>query len=149
MDDGSATPVSRALWFVESHLGRELTLEEIAEACCVSRFHMSRVFAVTMGFSIMRYVRGRRLTEAARALVEGAPDILHVALDVGYGSHEAFTRAFREQFGMTPEAVRAEGNLKTIRVMEAVKMQEKLLEKVGGPHGNGQGIADRGYGRTV
>jgi AraC family transcriptional regulator len=130
MDDASATPVSRALWFIESHFGRELTLEEIADACCVSRYHMSRVFAVTMGFPIMRYVRGRRLTEAARALVEGAPDILNVALDVGYGSHEAFTRAFREQFGMTPEAVRAQGNLKTIRVMEAMKMQEKLLEKV-------------------
>jgi AraC family transcriptional regulator len=37
----------------------------------------------------------------------GRPDILHVALDVGYGSHEAFTWAFREQFGVTPEAIRA------------------------------------------
>jgi AraC family transcriptional regulator len=35
MDDGSATPVSRALWFIESHFGRELTLEEIADAGCV------------------------------------------------------------------------------------------------------------------
>jgi hypothetical protein len=42
MDDGSATPVSRALWFIESHFGRELTLEEIADACWVSRYHMSR-----------------------------------------------------------------------------------------------------------
>ena len=45
MDDGSATPVSRALWFIESHFGRELTLEEIADACCVSRYHMSRVWS--------------------------------------------------------------------------------------------------------
>ena len=89
MADASATPVSRALWFIESHFGRELTLEEIADACCVSRYHMSRMFAITMGFPIMRYVRGRRLTEAARALVEGAPDILNLELDVGYGSHEA------------------------------------------------------------
>ena len=85
----SATPVSRALWFIESHFGRELTLEEIADAGCVSRYHMSRVFAITMGCPIMRYVRGRRLTEAARVLVEGAPDILNLELDVGYGSHEA------------------------------------------------------------
>jgi AraC family transcriptional regulator len=126
----SATPVSRALWFIESHFGRELTLEEIADAGCVSRYHMSRVFAITMGCPIMRYVRGRRLTEAARALVDGAPDILNVALDAGYGSHEAFTRAFREQFGLTPEAVRAQGNLTNIRLMEAMKMQERLLEKV-------------------
>jgi AraC family transcriptional regulator len=91
---------------------------------------MSRVFALTMGYPIMRYVRGRRLTEAARALVDGAPDILQVALHVGYGSHEAFTRAFREQFGVTPEAVRAQGNLKNVRVMEPMKMQEQLLGSV-------------------
>ena len=130
MDTLSATPVGRALWFIESHFRSELTLEEIADAGCVSRYHMSRMFAVTMGCPIIRYVRGRRLTEAARALVNGASDILSVALDVGYGSHEAFTRAFREQFGITPEAVRAQGHLKDIRCMEAMKMQEKLLEKV-------------------
>lgn len=130
MDTMSATPVSRALWFIESHFGRELTLEESADAGCVSRYHMSRTFAVTMGCPIMRYVRGRRLTEAARALVNGASDILSVALDAGHGWHEAFTRAFREQFGITPEAVRAQGHLKNIRLMEARKMQETLLEKV-------------------
>jgi AraC family transcriptional regulator len=37
--------------------------------------------------------------------VKGAPGILNVALDVGYGSHEAFTRAFREQFGVPPGKV--------------------------------------------
>jgi AraC family transcriptional regulator len=129
----SGTPVNRALWFIESHFTRELTLDEIADVACVSRYHMSRVFAITMGCPIMRYVRGRRLTEAARALVNGAPDILTVALDVGYGSHEAFTRAFHEQFGLTPEAVRAQGNLNNVKVMEAIKMQETLLASIETP----------------
>lgn len=120
-------PVNKALWFVESHFGRELTLEEIADGACVSRFHLSRAFADTMGLSIMRYVRGRRLTEAARALVSGAPDILAVALDSGYGSHEAFTRAFHEQFGLTPDAVRAQGSLSNLRLVEAIKMSETVL----------------------
>lgn len=123
-------PVNKALWFIESHFRQELTLDEVADAGGVSRFHLSRVFAITMGSSIMRYVRGRRLTEAARALVNGAPDILHVALDVGYGSHEAFTRAFREQFGLTPEAIRARGNLNNISLTEALKMQETLLATI-------------------
>ena len=64
----------------------------------------------------MRYVRGRRLTEAAKALSNGAPDILSVALDAGYGSHEAFTRAFRDEFGVTPETIRAQGHLKKINL---------------------------------
>jgi AraC family transcriptional regulator len=55
----------------------------------------------------MQYVRARRLTAAARALAAGASDILSVALEAGYGSHEAFTRAFRDRFGHTPESVRA------------------------------------------
>jgi AraC-like DNA-binding protein len=56
-------------------------------------------------------MRGRRLSEAARVLANGGPDILSVALDFGYGSHEAFTRAFRDQFGLTPESVRAQRHL--------------------------------------
>lgn len=50
--------MSRALWFIESHLTHDLTLEEIADAGCVSLYHMSRVFAVTMGCPIMRYCAG-------------------------------------------------------------------------------------------
>jgi AraC-like DNA-binding protein len=89
------SPVQKALWFMESHLGseiREITLEDIASVAGVSRYHLTRAFGEATGQSIMRYLRGRRLTEAARCLANGAPDILAVALDAGYGSHEAFTR---------------------------------------------------------
>jgi AraC family transcriptional regulator len=50
-----------------------------------------------------------------------------VALDSAYGSHEAFSRAFREQFGVTPETVRARGNLNNIELVEAIKMEEALI----------------------
>ena len=92
-------PAQKALWYVESHLADSLTLDEIAAVDGVSRFHMVRSFAEATGMSVMRYVRARRLTKAARALARGAPDILTLALEADYGSHEAFTRAFREQFG--------------------------------------------------
>ena len=99
-------PIKKALWCIESRFAAPLSLDEIAEVSGVSRFHLVRAFGVATGRSVMRYVRERRLTEAARQLANGAPDILSVALDWGYGSHEAFTRAFREQFGTTPERVR-------------------------------------------
>ena len=69
----------------------------------------------------MRYMRGRRLSEAARVLANGGADILTVALDFGYGSHEAFTRAFRDQFGVTPESVRAQRHLDNVNLVEAIK----------------------------
>lgn len=99
----------------------------------MSRYHLSRVFGIATGFSIQRYIRGRRLTEAARSLAAGAPDILAVALDAGYGSHEAFTRAFRDQFGLTPEMLRAQGNLNNIELLEPIKMDETLLTNLESP----------------
>jgi AraC family transcriptional regulator len=125
--------VEKALWFIESHFAGEITLEEIAKTAGVSRFHMTRAFGTATGFSIMRYVRGRRLTEAAKALSRGTPDILSVALDAEYGSHEAFTRAFRDEFGMTPEMIRALRHLKKIDVVEPIKMDEALLIKLEPP----------------
>ncbi len=121
-------PVSKALWYIESHFEKPLNLSEIAAVAGVSRFHLSRAFSVSIGLSVSAYLRGRRLSEAARRLADGAPDILLVALDAGYGSHEAFSRAFRQQFGATPEAVRDRSNLIDIQLVEPVRMIQKPIE---------------------
>lgn len=126
-------PIERALWFIESHSASEITLDDIAKSGGVSRYHMTRAFGTVTGHSIMRYVRRRRLTEAARSLSNGASDILSVALDAGYASHEAFTRAFRDQFGVTPEAIRAQGDLSNIELVEPLKMTETLLTHLDPP----------------
>src|SRR5581483_1222888 len=117
----------------ESHLGSELSLDEIADVAGISRFHMVRAFAAATGFSVMRYVRLRRLSEAARALADGAPDILTLALEADYGSHEAFTRAFRDQFGLTPDAVRARASVAGLPFQEPVMMDSSPLDKLAPP----------------
>ena len=116
-----ADPVSKTLWFIESHLGADLSLDLIEANAGMSRFALTRAFATVSGLPIMQYARGRRLTEAARKLASGAPDILAVAIEAGYGSHEAFTRAFRDQFGATPEAVRDGKSLDGLVLVEAVR----------------------------
>ena len=126
-------PVGKALWFIETRFADDLALDDIAEHAGVSRFHMTRAFGDATGHSIMRYVRGRRLTESARALARGAPDILAVALQGGYGSHEAFTRAFREQFGVTPESVRAMGTLDHLQLLEPIRMDQAILDTLAPP----------------
>ena len=126
-------PVQKALWFIESYYSHELALDDIASSGCVSRYHLSRAFEAATGRPVMRYVRARRLTEAARRLASGAPDILAVAFEAGYGSHEAFTRAFREQFGLTPEALRARGHLDNIPLVEPIKMDEPILPNLAPP----------------
>lgn len=99
----------QALWYIETHAALPLTLADIAAAAGVSPFHLSRLFLARTGTSVVRYLRGRRLTAAAQQLAAGATDILPVALDAGYSTHAASTRAFCEQFGQTPERVRACG----------------------------------------
>src|SRR5688572_21387685 len=115
-------PIGKALWYIESHFAQEVTLEEVASIAGVSRYYLTRAFAATTGYSIMRYVRARRLSQAARALSDGAPDILTVALEAGYGSHEAFTRAFRDQFGVTPQMIRRRRHLNGITLVEPLRM---------------------------
>jgi len=126
-------PAQRALWYIESHLAEPLTLDDVSAVGGVSRFHMVRAFAAATGFSVMRYVRARRLTEAARALAAGAPDILSLALDAYYGSHEAFTRAFRDHFGVTPEAVRATTCLDHLKLQEPILMDSTALDTLAPP----------------
>ncbi|HEL3748085.1 AraC family transcriptional regulator [Stenotrophomonas maltophilia] len=99
----------KALWYIETHAGRPLALADIAAAAGLSPFHLSRLFHARTGTSVMRYLRGRRLSMAAQRLADGADEILPVAMDAGYSTHAAFTRAFCEQFGQTPERVRESG----------------------------------------
>ncbi|WP_427140038.1 AraC family transcriptional regulator [Shinella sp. G-2] len=120
-------PVAKAIWYIESHFGRAIALAEIADMAGMSRHHLSRRFSEMTGQNLARYLRARRLSEAARQLAGGAQNILTVALDAGYGSHEAFTRAFREQFGLTPEALRARRDLSGLTLQEPIRMS--VLEK--------------------
>jgi AraC family transcriptional regulator len=128
---------SKAIWYVESHLDSELSLQEIAEAVGVSRFHLSRAFAVSTGISLAGYTRARRLGGAAKALAEGAPDtspdILSVALEAGYGSHEAFSRAFRQHFGLTPEQLREQAHFDNITLQEPMKMHRETSIALAAP----------------
>lgn len=122
------SPVEKALWYIEAHLRQELSLADIAASAGVSRHHLLRAFGAATGLSVMRYVRGRRLSEAARRLADGAGDILSVAVDTGYNSHEAFTRAFGDQFGVTPAEARARGNVEQVALVQPISLDAAPLE---------------------
>ena len=125
--------IERAIWFIETRFADEITLDDIADVGGVSRFHLSRSFGTMTGLPVMAYVRGRRLTLAAQKLLDGAPDILTVALEVGYSSHEAFTRAFRDQFGQTPEQLRAHGIADPSLMVGPLRIDETLLSDLPEP----------------
>ena len=94
--------VARAIGYIrENKCNPEITVGDVARGAGFSENYFNRVFALHTGFSVMEYVRHERLRAAAEAL-RGDGDILKIALDAGYGSHEGFIRAFRAQYGCTP-----------------------------------------------
>jgi AraC family transcriptional regulator len=125
--------VKRAVWFIEMHLAEPLRLDEIAEAAGTTRFALSHVFVATTGMTTLGYVRARRLGEAAKALAAGAPDILDLALQAGYGSHEAFSRAFRDAFGLSPSTLRERRALDPKLVTEAFHMTKPVASPLAPP----------------
>lgn len=116
------SPVQKAVWFIETHFTRPISLAEVADASGVTRFHLARAFNLQTGSSVLGYARKRRLSEAAKAIRSGAGDILSLAIDYGYSSHEAFSRAFRVEFGIAPSTLRQSGVLETLKLTEPFDM---------------------------
>lgn len=117
---------NRALWVIDRNLRQELSLARVAEACGVSRYHLAHAFGESTGMSVMGYVRARRLSEAAARLAQGASNILDLALEYGYSSHEAFSRAFRAQFNTTPETVRKDGTVDRLPLVLPVSVVDNM-----------------------
>lgn len=110
--------VVKSLFLIERKLDRQLTLEIVAEFSACSSHHLSRVFTAATGRPVMRYIRDRRLSEAARKLASGASDVLQVALEAQFESHEAFGRAFRRNFDCTPSDVRSKASTNHLNLTE-------------------------------
>src|ERR1700704_1149826 len=97
----------RVLEHIDRELDQPLELETLARVANFSPFHFHRLFTAWMGETLGDYVRRRRLELAALRLVaQPRLAVLQVALSVGFGSTEAFARAFKTRFGSTPTAWR-------------------------------------------
>ena len=102
-----ARRMNRVLDHIDRHLDTPLDLAQLADIANFSRFHFHRIFAAWMGETLGDYARRRRLETAAMRLARSAAEpVLEIALACGFGSGEAFARAFKQQFGCTPSAWR-------------------------------------------
>jgi hypothetical protein len=93
-------PAEKALWFVESHFASDISLDEVAAIGGVSRYHMTRAFAAAH--------RTFSPSPSRQAMVRT----------------KAFTRAFRDQFGVTPEHLRQGRNLGNMQLVEPIAMAD-------------------------
>jgi AraC family transcriptional regulator len=103
-------PLETVLAHIERELFTPLSVARLAAVAGLSPFHFSRMFTARVGESVMAYVRRQRMLRAAARLGDNpgaavdaeAPALIDLAFDCGFESQEAFTRAFKQVFGVTP-----------------------------------------------
>ncbi|MCM4082629.1 AraC family transcriptional regulator [Paractinoplanes hotanensis] len=101
--------LNRLVDLVEQHVGEDVDVAAVARAAGSSEYHLRRMFSSLAGMPLSEYVRRRRMTVAAAEVVRGEGDLLGIAVRYGYGSAEAFGRAFRAVHGAGPGDVRRDG----------------------------------------
>ena len=100
--DAHRARMTRVLEYLAEHLDEAVAPVALARIAGLSARQTERVFARTMGETPRACVRRLRLERAAMRLRKSRVSILAVAVDAGFQSHEAFTRAFRQRFGHSP-----------------------------------------------
>ena len=104
-----ANRMHRVLEYIDKNLDQALDLNTLAEVAHFSAFHFHRLFSAWMGETIGDYLRRRRVELAAmRLAAQPRSKVLNIALSVGFGSAEAFSRAFKQRFACSPTAWRTQ-----------------------------------------
>lgn len=107
-----------------------LSLRCLAEKSGYSEFHISKKFREISGMPFRDYLRSRKLAFALKELRDTDQGILDIALQYGFSSHEAFTRSFKEAYGVTPSAYRR--CPKPVALRTIIKPFDCYLSETGG-----------------
>jgi AraC family transcriptional regulator len=101
----------KVIEFIGKHLDDKLTLNQLSDVACFSKYHFHRLFTAYTGLSLQQYIRWLRLKRAAHQLiVDKDKTIIEIAINAGFESHEAFTRVFKQVCGTSPSTFRAKSS---------------------------------------
>lgn len=98
--------VQDVIEYIEKNLSEDLSIETLSNLAYISPYHFSRIFKGLIGITIQEYIRRRRLSEGAKQLLNSNKNVLEIAIEFGFNSHEVFSRAFKQYFSYTPLQVR-------------------------------------------
>ncbi|MDD6012771.1 MAG: helix-turn-helix transcriptional regulator [Oscillospiraceae bacterium] len=115
---------------IKNHNDEALTLEHLAEKLGYSEYYVSRKFREISGVQFRDYLRYRRLAFALKEIRDTNTGILDIALNYGFSSHEAFTRAFKEAYGITPSEYRQ--NPRPVALRTIIRPFDCYLLGIGG-----------------
>jgi len=98
--------ICEAVDYIEKHITDELTVEDISNHVCISPFYFQKGFSMLCGYTIMEYIRNRRLALAGGELATSDVKVIDLALKYGYDSPDSFTKAFTRFHNVTPTMIR-------------------------------------------
>ncbi len=98
--------IQKTIDYIEEHTDEKIEIEQLAEMAALSPFYYQRLFKRLVKKPVAEYIRLRRMAKAVELLPLDDRRILDIALELGFSSHEHFTRNFKETFGMTPTEYR-------------------------------------------
>ncbi|MHC3821038.1 AraC family transcriptional regulator [Streptomyces sp. DT9] len=101
--------LNQAMEHIERQLDGSIDVAELARIAATSQYHLRRMFSALAGMPLSEYIRRRRLTVAGAEVLAGERTLLEIAVRYGYGSGEAFARAFRTVHGVGPGEARRTG----------------------------------------
>lgn len=129
--------------YIQTHLHEPLTSKDIAKSAGYSQYHAARLFKEETGVSPFEYIRRERLIQSAHILRSGKSRVLDIALDFVFDSHEGFTRAFTNAFGITPKKIRK--STKFQRLADSLSFSRPPQNQIGGVE---NGDENSGYFHT-
>jgi AraC family transcriptional regulator len=112
--------IERVLAHIAENLDEDLTMDELAEIACFSPYHFHRVYRGLVGETVTQTVRRLRLHRAASQLIRSSTEIERIARQAGYGSVEAFSRAFKAAYAKAPASYR-----ETVRETPVTLLQQE------------------------
>ncbi|MDQ8203056.1 AraC family transcriptional regulator [Pelagicoccus sp. SDUM812003] len=116
--------IQKSLDLIEERLAEPVSLPELAQVAAMSLRHYQRTFSALVGEPVGRYLRRRRIAAAAKRLFDHQGTLLDLALEFQFESHEAFTRAFKAELGVTPSDWReGRGSIRFPRTPEALSSE--------------------------
>ncbi len=118
--------ISQVIDYIDDNLDGDLRLDTIAEIFGYSKYHLHRMFSFITGMPLNSYIKRRKLTEAARALVKTEKSIIDIALDAGYESQQAFTNSFKKIHKKSPDKYRKKNNFMPIQLKYQVDENAEL-----------------------
>ncbi|MFD1176598.1 effector binding domain-containing protein [Paenibacillus puldeungensis] len=121
----SLKAIEKAIMYIENHLSEDIGVEDAARAAGYSYYHLTRQFTALLGESIGSYIKKRRLADGAQKLLYTDKRVIDIALDHGFESSEAFSRAFKAMYKMSPHTYRK--NRLDLMIGAKQKMEPELL----------------------